>query len=170
MSDMNAPETPSVLDALRGTYRLTAPERVAAAFQAFWVALAAGSIALGLAVIGVSALPRVTWSEVVESVPYAVGFNAAFVLAGIAALAAATRACVVTDHEVAIRFGNTQLGWSVSRRQIAKAAVVQGMFRRTLVLSLRDGAEKRFALPKSMLAVLECSDIGPPRSVEWSGT
>jgi hypothetical protein len=162
---MDALGSQPVLDGLRGIHRPILSERLAAAFQAFWRALAVGSIGLGVAVVMVVGLTRETWTDVVESAPYAWAFNAVFVLSAIAALGAATRIYVVTDHKFGARFGLLPV-WSVHRSTIVDASVVQGMFQRTLVLSLRDGAEKRVALLKSMRRVLDAehdSEIaGPP--------
>ncbi len=157
-----------VLDALEGTHRPTTAERFAAAFQAFWIALAVASSALGLAVTAVSGLTRATWGEVLESAAYIWGFNAAFVVSAIAAFGAATRVYTVTDREFAAGPWSMLAGWSVLRSTIHDARVVQGMYQRTLVLALEGGKEKRLPLLKSMQLALdartrsETAVAGPP--------
>ena len=159
-----------VLDALQGTHRPTTAERFAAAFQAFWRTLALASIALGLALAAASGLTLATSAEVVESKPYAWGFNASFVVSAIAAFVAATRVYTVTDLEFAAGPWRVLAGWSVLRSAIVDASVVQGMYQRTLVLALGNGKEKRLPLLKSMQRALDARDrsespvAGPPNN------
>jgi hypothetical protein len=143
----------AILDSLSGTYRLTAMEKVGAAWQAFWRALALWSLALGIGVTLAASLTPATWEVIIASHAYGLAYSGTFVLAILAAYRGATTLYVFEAGGVRVATGWFP-GWRVPREQIAAARVTKGMFKWLLFLSLLDGKERVVILPKSMRRAL----------------